>query len=167
MKGYIYKLYNDTLSYYGSSTMKIKERYWCHKSQYNSFIRHNTRKCESYLLFAESIDPKIEIVEEIEIENIRDKKLKRLEAEYIKNNECINKTIPLRTHKEYVEDNKEKISEYQKKYLKEYRLKNKLKLKEYGKERVICPCCLKNMSKRTFKYQHSKICYYHKVRIDQ
>lgn len=161
MKGYVYKLYNNKFCYYGSSTMKLKERYWSHKSSYNSYLKKNTRKCTSYILFTEC-DPNIEIVEEIEIEHIRDTKLKELEAYYIKNNECINKTIPLRTHKQYVKDNKEKIDNYQKEYLKQYRLNNKEKLKKYNKERVICPCCLKTMNKHTFKYQHSKLCYYHK-----
>tara|TARA_R110001592_G_C12702058_1_gene706837 strand:- start:29 stop:517 length:489 start_codon:yes stop_codon:yes gene_type:complete len=159
MKGYIYKLYTDDLCYYGSSTMDIKERYWCHKSSYNSYIKNNTRKCESYKLF---IKGNVEIIkiEEIDIIDKKDKKLKELEAKYIRDNICVNKYIPLRTHNEYVIDNYEAVSKYQKEYSINYRIKNEVKLKLYGKEQVICPSCLKTMNKSSFKYKHSKNCYF-------
>jgi len=158
MKGYIYRMYIDDLNYYGKTTTSIKERFWAHKSSYNYYKKNKSRVCNAYKLFDLGI-PKIEIVKEIEIDNKYDIKLKQLEKEIIINNVCVNKVIPLRTHNEYVKDNKNKVDEYQKNYLVNYRKENKEKLKKYGKEKVICPCCLKYMNKSTFKYQHFKICY--------
>jgi hypothetical protein len=158
MKGYIYRMYIDNLNYYGKTTRNLKIRYLAHKYGYESYKKKKCRFCTAYKLFELGI-PKIEIVKEIEINNKYDIKLKQLEKEFIINNVCINKVIPLRTHNEYVKDNKNKVDEYQKNFMVNYRIENKEKLKKYGKEKVICPCCLKYMNKSTFKYQHFKICY--------
>ena len=139
MKGIIYKVYTKDKTYYGKSTSSLIQRWWGHKSTFNAYKKGKGRNMTVYDLLKED-DVKIELLEEIEIENKCDIKLKEREAYYIKNFECVNKTIPLRTPKEYVKVNKEKI-------------------KQYGKEKVICPCCLKSMNKSYFKYNHFLICY--------
>lgn len=53
--------------------------------------------------------------------------LHREEGKFIRQMNCVNKTIPGRTRKEYREDNKD----YYKKYGIEYRKKNKERKKEY------------------------------------
>tara|TARA_R110002049_G_scaffold38976_1_gene120310 strand:- start:2 stop:505 length:504 start_codon:yes stop_codon:yes gene_type:complete len=60
---------------------------------------------------------------------------------YILNMECVNNNVPLRTKKEWDQDNKEKISEYKKEYyqdnkekISEYYQENKEKIHEYKKE---------------------------------
>ena len=73
--------------------------------------------------------------------NSKDELLSR-ERFYIENNECVNKCIPCRTRKEYIEANKDKIKEQTKEYREankdkikqmkaEYREANKDKIKEY------------------------------------
>jgi hypothetical protein len=73
------------------------------------------------------------------------------EAFYIKSIKCVNKFIPLRTQKEYYNDNKEnkkqyvqdnkiKIISYQKQYHDQYRQDNKEKIKERKSKLFICNC---------------------------
>ncbi len=66
--------------------------------------------------------------------------LQQRERFYIENNECVNKVIPLRTKKQYNENNKEKISDYNKEYYQD----NKDKKAEYDKQRnseiFMCKC---------------------------
>jgi hypothetical protein len=52
------------------------------------------------------------------------------EAFHIKSMKCVNKHIPLRTQKEYYEDNKEKMD----KYLKQYYIDNRDRRIEYGNQ---------------------------------
>jgi hypothetical protein len=86
---------------------------------------------------------KIELVENCPC-NSKEELLQR-EGYYIRNNNCVNKFIPDRTRKEYLETNKEKLKEYHKKYdetnkeriaerKKNYSETNKEKLKEYHKK---------------------------------
>ena len=51
------------------------------------------------------------------------------EGEYIRTNECVNKSIAGRTHDEWVDENKEKVIQYKKKY----KNNNKEKIKEQNK----------------------------------
>ena len=130
MRGSVYKLECEETQkiYIGSTTMILKERLRYHKKKSNV--------CNSKIL----INPKIILLEEVEYED--KKELLEREAFYIKNNECVNKKIPLRTRHEWYLDNKE---EYQKKK-NEYRRTNKEKVNansvRYRKERgkVNCEC---------------------------
>ena len=136
----IYKLVNDelNLTYYGSTCTALHKRLYQHKSKSNT--------SSSKIMF-ESGEVKIFLVELFPTENKI--LLTQRERYFIENNECINKTIPNRTKKEYYIDNKDKIKEYyllnkekikqkNKGKIKEYYLLNKDKIKqknkEYGKE---------------------------------
>lgn len=120
-KGRIYKLYNEYGTYYGSTTKSLKERFCRHSELNNS-------KCISKILFKNGAIPKLELLEEVEFNDI--KELRERERYYIENLECINLRIPNRTRKEYLIEEKEK----RKQTCKKYNDKNKLYYKQWRKE---------------------------------
>ena len=136
----IYKLWSpegDDI-YIGSTTQSLCER----KTKHNDNYKRNLT-CKSRILFEKYTDVRIELLESCPCDNKEE--LTKKEGEYIRNNKCVNKTIPGRTIKEYREDNKEKINEkrkerrednkeYFKEYYKEYRENNKDKINEKNKE---------------------------------
>ena len=161
MKGYIYKIYDNTNGnvYYGSTKELVSKRIAKHKAKYNCYLNKNinTSYCKSYEIIKNN-DYSYCVVEEVEYENKWE--LLNKERYYIENNECVNKHIPNRTYKEYIEDNKEIINEKRKIYQqnnkeiiaekqkiyqqnnkeiisekkKIYREQNKEKVKEYDKK---------------------------------
>ena len=130
----IYKIINDSLPelvYYGSTANTLTKRFGQHKSKSN--------KCSSKQLFDCDVKPQIFLVESYPC-NSKDE-LNARERWHIENNVCVNKNIPNRTRKEYLQDNKEEISENNKQYrqdnkdkIKEYRQDNKEKIKESQKK---------------------------------
>jgi len=122
--GKIYKLVNDelNLTYYGSTCNELRKRLCQHKSISN--------RCKSKIMF-ESGEVKIYLVEKFPCNDRIE--LNQRERFYIENNECINCQIPLRTHKEYKEDNKDKYKEINKKYHKENKEERNNKSHEYYK----------------------------------
>jgi hypothetical protein len=150
-KGKIYKIYsvsNEELVYYGSTTETLTSRLAKHVYEYNN----NKICCNSKLIF-DAGDYKIELVENYPCVNKQ--QLNKKEAEYIRNNKCVNKYIPDRTSKEwfekYYENNKEKILEKNKDYKKnnkehilernkQYYQNNKDEINEKAKEKVTCDC---------------------------
>ena len=163
-KGKIYKLWSpqgtEDEIYYGSTINELRYRKQGHK--YKSSL------CKSKTLFEKYDDVRIELIEEYPCNSKAE--LEKKEGEYIRNNKCLNKVIPDRTIKEWREDNKEKLTEYNKEYyennkqsileyhkkynennkekLTEYRENNKEKIAEYNKkyyknktiEKVTCEC---------------------------
>ena len=98
----IYKLWSpegDDI-YIGSTTVSLSRRKAKHKTQNNT----------SKILYEKYTDVRIELLEECPCDN-KEQLLKK-EGEYIRNNKCVNKVIPDRTHiesvKNYYESNKEK-----------------------------------------------------------
>jgi hypothetical protein len=123
--GKIYKLIDNTNEniYIGSTTRTLNQRLSDHKCKYNRYLNGKGRNVTSYNIIKNN-DYRIELVKYV---IYKDKKeLFQRERYYIENNNCINKNIPLRTHKEYFIDNKERY--------KEYRIDNKDYKKEYDKE---------------------------------
>jgi len=128
----IYKLWSPQGNeiYIGSTTQSLAVRKAKHKSKLN---------CRSRILFQKYDDVRIELIEEYPCKNRME--LNKQEGEHIRNNDCINKVIAGRTHKEYREDNKEQIKEYREnnkeqiyERKKEYYEKNKEQIKERNKE---------------------------------
>ena len=119
-KGKIYKIVcNITgLTYYGSTVNTLCKRMSGHRSHLNT---ENT--CKSKLVLAGG-DYDYSLVEECPCDS-KDQ-LHQRERFYIENNECVNKTIPGRTKKEYCEQNRDKFLARD----KEYREQNKDKIKE-------------------------------------
>ncbi len=143
-KAKIYKIYsyeNDDV-YYGSTCETLSQRMAKHRNKYKTYKDGKFHYTTSFKIL-ELTSAKIELVENYPC-NSKEELLQR-EGYYIKNNNCVNKLIPGRTQKEYVEDNKEKTAEYQKEYYetnkdkileyqKEYNKANKDKILEYKKE---------------------------------
>ena len=102
--GKIYKIICEETEniYIGSTTQNIKYRLSHHKSE------HNPTMSKSF------INPKIELLEAYPCSSKRELCLR--EAHYIRTLECVNCSIPLRTQKEWIEDNKEHYEKRQKKY---------------------------------------------------
>jgi hypothetical protein len=120
----IYDIKDHNLIYYGS-TCDLKARMNKHKCL-------KTNDCTSRQII-ERGNYKYAILETHE--NIDEYDLVERERWYIKNKVCINKVIPHRTRAEYLQDNKEKITEYHQKY----RQDNKEKITEYyqdNKEKI-------------------------------
>lgn len=141
-KGKIYKMENEYGIYYGSTTLTLKDRLRNHKSSSST-----TRS--SRILFQNGCIPKIELIEEVEFDDI--KELWDREAYYIRNLECINLRIPNRTKKQYYNDNKVLLNKknqqnrivnkekYAKKK-KQYYETNKDIMNEKAKIKITCDC---------------------------
>jgi hypothetical protein len=109
-KAKIYKLWSPSqnLVYYGSTTQAISQRFNEHISRYKKYTENNNYcACIRSFEILKYEDYKIELIEEYPCNNKQ--QLLKKEAEYIKNNNCVNKEIPLRTRKEWHQDNKEVI----------------------------------------------------------
>jgi len=121
-KGKIYKLWSPSknLVYYGSTTQTLSQRLTDHKKKHNDCCSYLIMECEDY---------KIELLEEYPCNN--KEQLEKKEAEYQKNNECINLKIARRNQKEYYQDNKEKRLQQNKEWAKN----NKEHKKNYDKQR--------------------------------
>lgn len=138
-KSKIYKLICDDpeLVYYGSTTQKYLSSRLCeHKKKNNN--------CTSKKLI-EAGGVKIYLVENYPCESKND--LNARERFYIENNNCINKSLPGRTQKEYQNDNRQLLCEKAKIIYN----KNKKKILDYQKEKVECYIC-----KKTFARQYLK-----------
>jgi len=117
----VYRLFNeDGLTYYGATTNELRLRLNKHRSDYN--INNNTNVgCTSKLLFVD--DKKVNIEEVERVDDLA--QLNYRERYYIQNNDCVNRTIPTRTQKEYRNDNIDYIKPIQNEYSKQYYLNNK------------------------------------------
>ena len=131
--GKIYKLapicgHDEGDIYIGSTTKEyLCQRMTAHKYQYKRYKKGSMGKVMSFDIF-DKYGPenvKITLIELVNA-NSKDELLSR-EAYYIRNTNCINKQIPLRTKKQYRQDNKEKIKDIKKIYNKQYYEKQKLK----------------------------------------
>lgn len=114
--------------YIGSTTKKLlSDRYAQHKYEFKTKPNATIRSC---LLFHKyGIDGcRIVLIENFPCESKNE--LHAREAYHIRNNQCVNKTIPLRSKKEYYNDNRENILEYQVKYRAND--ENKIKIQENG-----------------------------------
>lgn len=144
-KAYIYKIISNNTDkiYIGSTSNKLCKRLAKHKYSYKRYKKNEYAFMTSFLIL-EKGDYYIEKIKSYY--EISKKQLQQKEKKYIKKykQNCVNKIIPGRTCKEYVEEHKDKVAEYRKQYYndkkekilqdqKEYRLKNKKEI--YGKLR--------------------------------
>ena len=145
--GYIYKIVcnNTNKVYYGSTTQKVSQRIGDHRKNFNKYERGTYNYVSSFEILGGG-NYQYFTVEKLEFEDKFE--LKNREKEYILNNECINKYIPNRTKKEWIEANRNKYLEQKKQYNEE----NKEKLKKQKKEWYQL-----NKEKIKEKYRKSKI----------
>tara|TARA_R110002126_G_scaffold30658_1_gene99939 strand:- start:823 stop:1347 length:525 start_codon:yes stop_codon:yes gene_type:complete len=140
MKGYIYKIYDNTNgnTYYGSTQQQVSKRIADHKSDYNRWVeKTKTKKCSCCIIF-DNNDYSYSTVEEVNYENKWE--LRNRERWYIENNKCVNKNIPNRTKKEYKSDNPDVFDEYNKNYYEENKVtlvKNNKNYYEENKEKIL------------------------------
>ena len=164
--GKIYKIESingDEVDIYIGSTTKI---YLCHrmaqhKYAYRKYETSGMCKCNSFKIFDKyGLDNCIITLLETVKANSKDELLSR-ESYYIRTLECVNRTIPDRTRKEYIEYNKEAISKYQKVY-RENNKDNIMKYREKNKERIsekykfICECGLIYNHKNRSRHEKTK-----------
>jgi hypothetical protein len=121
--------------YIGSTCKKyLSQRMDSHRSHFKSWKEGKSNNVTSYGLFDKyGVDNCIIVLIENFSCNSKDELYSR-EAFYIKSIKCINKKIPLRTNKEYNQDNKEQISENSKLYRKENKEKLSIQKKTYYEE---------------------------------
>ena len=145
---YIYKIYNDDMAYIGS-TKNFKQRMRSHKNScynekskgYNCFIYQYIRTRGGWDVFDKDIIYECDVKDKDE--------QRKVEQEWIKNNECklngYNSYTSVEERKEqkkqYYEQNKEKLKEQSKQYYeqnkeqkKQYYEQNKDKIKEQSKQ---------------------------------
>ena len=145
--GKIYKIESITGEgniYIGSTTKKyLSQRMDTHRKDYKRWKNGKMHKITSYDIFdiygVENCQ--IILIESYPCET-KDE-LQAREKYYIKSMQCVNKCVPGRSHKEYEEDNKERIQEYKKEYyqkniekVKEYNIINKDKISERKKRYI-------------------------------
>lgn len=128
-KGCIYKIISSNTDkiYIGSTTTKLESRLSEHKYDYKRYL-NGTRKTSHSFEILKNGDYQIILIENFSCEN--KKELEQRERFYIEQNKdiCVNKYIPTRTKKEWLEQNKDEMIEYRKNYY----LNNKDKIKEWS-----------------------------------
>jgi hypothetical protein len=137
----IYKIHCNTnnLDYYGSTKQRLKKRIWSHKNCYKRYLEGISDYYITSFDIIKNNNYIVDIVDKCDENNRIDR-----ESYYIRNFECVNKTIPNRSQKEYIQQNKTKLSKYAKEYneknkeiksqkAKEYRIKNKKIISEKSK----------------------------------
>ena len=140
-QGKIYKIVCNITNeiYIGSTIQDLNNRLASHKIRKSCMSKQIIERGDYEIILIKNYpcNSKYELEEE--------------EAKYIRENECINKTIPHRTRKEWREENKEKIIEYKKEYYEDNKEKINKKTNEYyknNKEKIV-------EQKKTF-YENNK-----------
>ena len=142
-KGKIYQIVapNDS-KYIGSTVQDLHNRFIRHKSSYNCWKRGKYHYFTCFDIFEKHgiENCKIELLEEFPCNS--KKELETREGEIIKKTECVNKVIAARDSKEWMDENKERLTEYWKNYYQinkeHYIERNKRHTKEnkeYNRER--------------------------------
>jgi hypothetical protein len=96
MKPYIYKIFGNGMTYYGSSRQPVCERKSSHKTQYKYWKKTLKNKCMSFDILDSCDDWIMDIIEELD-EIITEEELLLRENYYILNYECVNKNLAIRT----------------------------------------------------------------------
>ena len=149
LRGKIYKIVCNITGevYIGSTTKTLNERLRTHEYDYTHFLRGSSNFVSSFNII-ERGDYRIELIEECEVES-KDE-LRRIEGQYQRDFDCVNKQIAGRTEEEYREDHKRKIKDYHKQYYEEH--KGELNMRR--SEKFDCECGGKYS--RTNKAKHFK-----------
>ena len=144
--GKIYKITanineDDGDIYIGSTTQSLSKRMAAHRNNYKRWKNAKTENKTSSILIFEKYtveNCRIELVELFPCET--KEQLYAREGFYIKNKQCVNKIVPLRTVKEFYQDNREQIAETHKKYYqdnKEQKLEYQKQLYQTNKEQIL------------------------------
>jgi hypothetical protein len=129
----IYKIcsYQTDEIYIGSTTQPLYKRFGDHKSRLNSFKKGKRYYTSSFEILKYD-DCYIELIGKCPCNDKEE--LLKIEGQFIKDNECVNKRVAGRTSKEWREENKEIIFNKKKKYREENKEKIALRKKKYSEE---------------------------------
>lgn len=107
VSGQIYRMTTDSgKCYVGLTTIPISFRIANYKCEYGKYKEGLPCKKNAMFELMDEGDLKLEILEDVEADSL--KELRRRQGWWVRNSDnCINKTIPGRTDKEYYEDNRE------------------------------------------------------------
>lgn len=138
LNGKIYKLVDNTNGniYIGSTIKTLNRRLIKHKSEYKGYLNEKSKFITSYDIIKNG-DYKMELIENYPCEN--KKQLEDREGFYIRNSNCINKTILGRTEQQYRIDNKEKVKKWKKEFYCRHRediLKKNKRHRELNKDKI-------------------------------
>jgi hypothetical protein len=127
--GKVYKIVGNGLIYVGSTTRQLLcQRLAGHN---RDFRRFQNGTLNGGLTSFKCLTDKNHYIELLELFPCGSKdELHACERKWIEQLDCVNKMIPLRTYKEYYEDNKEKLLEDK----KQYYIDNKDKIKLYQQD---------------------------------
>jgi len=132
INGYIYKITDNTNGncYYGNTDLPLEERLSNHERHYKGWLNEKHSYYTAFEILKNN-DYEISLMEELQ--HIKDYKypLEVRERFYIENNECVNKNIPTRTKKEYMEAHREHKRLYDIRYRAEHKEQKKLNDKNY------------------------------------
>ena len=150
LRGKIYKIVCNITGevYIGSTTKTLEERLRGHEYDYKHFLQGSYHFVSSFNIIEQG-DYRIELIEEFEVES-KDE-LRKIEGQYQRDFDCVNKNIAGRTvqeyrqehrdyykdyNKQYYQEHKEEILEYQQKYRQEHRDE----LKRKANQKIDCEC---------------------------
>ena len=149
-KGQIYLLSHNEFYYVGSTTKSLKERLKKHQKDFRSYYNGKRKTTiSSFLILDKCFDCKIETLQKYECKTR--KELTKKEGEFIRlykdkyGDKCVNKVIAGRTDKEYYNDNKKHIDNYQ----QNYRNDNNFSINKKAREKY-------NLDKDKYKNQRSE-----------
>ena len=150
-KGQIYHIYCNITGeiYYGSTCNTLAKRIGQHRTEAKN--ENSKKKNIASRSIINRSDYDYSLIEKYKCNNKQE--LHARERYWIENNECVNKKIPGRTQKEYYQDNKEKVLEYQ----KNYKVKNIEKINQRKREHY------QENKKELLEYQHN----YREANIDK
>lgn len=158
-RGKIYKIVGSGMKYYGSTILTLNARLKIHETDYKRWLEGKYGYCKSFDIISKG-DYEIKLVRLYPCNNKPE--LDRKEGKYILKNECINKKVSGRTHKEstkaYYESNREKVLKQQ----KEYYETNKEMIRKYQNTVISCYCG--RTYTRSNKGQHERT-QFHKTSI--
>ena len=101
--GYVYRIFNEDDSYYGSTSINSSERWKRHQKDYYKYKKKREHNyVSSFVILNSRKRYEIEMVEKIiedGLEKLRHK-MKEKESYYILNNKCVNKNNPYRTNEQ-------------------------------------------------------------------
>ncbi len=159
--GSVYKLVSPSGKIYIGSTKKtLAHRLGGHRTDYKRFLKGERGFVSSFVLFKESSNIKIELLEELKECSKID--LLLTERKHTQENICVNRVQPVRTDEEKKEYNKEFQKEYNiknkdsvAKTLHEYYVKNEVAIKERQYGNIFCEACKCDTTKH-HKARHEK-----------
>lgn len=128
MNGKIYEIWNSDLDivYIGSTVKTLKQRLSKHLSAWGSWKQTGKGYCSSYRIF-QTDNYFINLIDDFPSKSR--KELEKEEGSLIRQHDCVNLVIPGRTQKEWLQDNKEQVTEYQ----SQWYLNNKEQIAEQKK----------------------------------